>query len=71
MSEYESNVGICQECFMFTSRMDKHLHEDHGHKLSDEAVAELRAAAMEENRKRTIDTKIDMQYIGDGPITSK
>lgn len=67
----QSNAGICEHCFLFASQLDKHYYEEHGVRLSDEKEAELRTAALDENRKRLEEAKIPMTYIGDGPITSK
>lgn len=67
----QSNTGICEQCFLFASQLDKHLYEEHGEKFSEEREAKLRADAIEESRKRQSDAKVDMVYIGDGPITSK
>ena len=67
----ESNSGFCQICFLLASQMDKHLLEEHGIKPSAQREAELKSKRIEDQRKVTADTKIDMQYIGDGPTQPK
>jgi hypothetical protein len=56
---------------MLISQMDKHLLEEHGVKPSEEREAELKEKRIEDQRKVTADSKIDMLYIGDGPTQPK
>lgn len=67
----EVSSGICQHCFLFAAQMEKHLLEEHGIKPSAEREAELREKRIEEQRKITADSKLDMVYIGDGPTQPK
>ena len=69
MSEPENN--ICPECYMLQINMPKHRFVEHGVALPPEQEAEILAKARADAEKTAKDSKIDMEYMGDGPTQPK
>lgn len=56
---------------MLQINMPKHRFLEHGVELPEEEVAVIKAKAKADAEKTYKDTKVDMEYMGDGPTQPK